>query len=249
MASRPPARGRRHRCTGGSPRRTGRQIVAEVTYLHELALEVATSFGDAAGSSITFRHHGAMLRVASSDGASARCDPVESRLHHGPWLQAMKSQEAVLLPRIADVTQWPQWREQALHEGFVSAVAVPAPVAPDVAVALNVYFRSPEPWDDELLAVAQEHARTIARAVQSRVAVLTAAHAATEVRTAMGARVTVEHAVGAIMHCSACSPDEALDVLRRTSADVEVSLEVAARIVVGVLSGAPAGSHARLDER
>lgn len=220
-----------------------------MTYLDALALEVAGSFGDAAGSSITFRHHGAMLRVASSDEASARCDQVESRLHHGPCLHAMESQEVVLLPRIADVTEWPQWREQALREGYVSAVAVPAPVAPEVAVALNVYFRSPEPWDDALLAVAQEHARTIARAVQSRLAVLIAAHTATEVHSAMVARVTVEHAVGAIMHCNACSADEALDVLRRTSADVGVSLEVAGRIVVGVLSGAPAGSRTRLDGR
>ncbi|MGW6131170.1 GAF and ANTAR domain-containing protein [Cellulomonas sp. NPDC055163] len=223
--------------------------MVETTYLDALALEVASSFGDTAGSSITFRHHGAMLRVASSDEASARCDQVESRLHHGPCLQAMESQEAVFLPRIADDTQWPEWREQALHEGYVSAVAVPAPVAPEVAVALNIYFRSPDPWDDEMLAVAQEHARTIARAVQSRLVVLTAAHAATEVRGAMGARVTVEHAVGAIMHCNACSADEALEVLRRTSVDVEVSLEVAARIVVGVLSGAPVGSPTRLDER
>jgi hypothetical protein len=224
--------------------------MAEVSsYLDELARDVARSFGEAAGSSITFQHHGAMLRVASSDDASARCDQVESRLRSGPCLEAMQSQRLVLLPRIADVREWPEWREQAVHEGYVSAVAVPAPVATDVAVALNVYFRSPAPWDDRLLAVAQEHARTIARAVQGRLALLTTAHAVSAVHEAVGSRVTVEHAVGAIMHCNACSADEALDVLRRTSTDAGVSIETAARIVVGVLSGAPAGARAGLDER
>lgn len=221
----------------------------ELSYLDELARDVAGSFADAAGSSITFQHHGAMLRVASSDEPSARCDQVESRLHHGPCLEAMESQEAVLMPRIADVTRWPEWREQALREGYLSAVAVPAPVAPEVAVALNVYFRRPAPWDDALLAVAQEHARTIARAVQARLALLTAAHAASEVRAAVSTRETVDHAVGAIMHCNACTPEEALDVLRRTGADADVSIETAARIVVGVLSGAPRVSRPRLDER
>ncbi|KGM02608.1 GAF and ANTAR domain-containing protein [Cellulomonas cellasea] len=219
------------------------------SYLDELAREVAQSFGESAGSSITFQHHGAVLRVASSDEASARCDQVESRLHSGPCLQAMETQEAVVVPRLADLTEWPEWREQAVHEGYVSAVAVPAPVAPDVAVALNVYFMRAEGWDDGMLAVAQQHARAIARAVQGRLVLLTAAHAANEVRAAVGRRVTVEHAVGAIMHCNACTPDEALEVLRRTCADVDVSLETAARIVVGVLSGAPTGSRTRLDER
>lgn len=224
--------------------------MAEITsYLDELAREVAQSFGDEAGASITFRHHGAVLRVASSDDASGRCDQVESRLRSGPCLQAMESQEPVLLPRVADVTRWPEWREQAVHEGFVSAVALPAPVAPDVAVALNVYFRRPEPWDAAVLADVQEHARTIARAVQARLVLLTAAHAATQVRAAVGRRVNVEHAVGAIMQCNACTPEDALEVLRRTCADVDVSLETAARIVVGVLSGAPTGSRAAVDER
>lgn len=219
------------------------------SYLDELAREVAQSFGGSAGSSITFQHHRAMLRVASSDEASARCDQVESRLRSGPCLQAMQTQEPVLLPRITGVTRWPEWREQAVHEGFVSAVAVPAPVAPDVAVALTVYSRSPEPWDDATLAATQQHARTVARAVQGRLVLITAAHAANEVRTAVGRRVTVEHAVGAIMQCNACTPDEAREVLRRTCAEVDVSLETAARIVVGVLSGTPTGSRPRRDEQ
>ena len=103
--------------------------------------------------------------------------------------------------------------------------------------------------DDAVLAVTQEHARTIARAVQGRLVLITAAHAANEVRTAVGRRVTVEHAVGVIMQCNASTPDEAREVLRRTCAEVDVSLETAARIVVGVLSGAPTSSRTRLDER
>lgn len=91
----------------------------------------------------------------------------------------MGTQRAVLLPRRADDTHWPEWREQAVHEGYVSAVAVPAPVAPapvapEVAVALDVCFRDPASWDDAVLPLAQEHARTIARAVEERLVLLPA---------------------------------------------------------------------------
>lgn len=214
-------------------------MVGSSSYLDALAVEVAGSFGDSAGSGITFEHHGAVLRVASSDDASARCDQVESRLGRGPCVEAVRTQRAVLLPGVEDDARWPEWTEQAVQEGYVSALAMPAPVAPGAAVALNVYFREPEPWDDAMLAVARRHARTIARAVEGRLTLVTAARVAGEVHRVVEARVTVEHAVGAVMHCNACSPQDALEVLRRAVDDAGVSLEVASRIVVGVLSGAP----------
>ncbi|GEA86119.1 GAF and ANTAR domain-containing protein [Cellulomonas cellasea] len=201
-------------------------------YLHELAVQAATHFGQHTQTSITFTYQGAVVRAASSDEPAARCDQVEARTGTGPCVQAMDQLHAVLVPRIPDDGDaWAQWRDQALAEGFVSAVAMPAHVRPGVAVTLNLYSGEPDPWDAQALLDADAHVQAVAVALRARLTepVPTLDR---EVRRALDARALLDHAVGVLMHANASTPQEVSEVLSRMSIEGDLSLEQAAVLVL-----------------
>ncbi|MFS0699538.1 ANTAR domain-containing protein [Cellulomonas sp. 179-A 4D5 NHS] len=202
-------------------------------YLHELVVQAAAHFGDHTQASITFAHHGALVRPASSDDRSARCDQVEARTGAGPCIQAMGQLHAVLVPRVLDAT-WVEWRAQATVEGFVSALAMPARVAPGLDVALNLYSRVTDPWDAQALADADTHAQGIADAIRARLDSPTQLMDIA-LREALSTRAVIEQAVGVLMHANACTPDEAMASLLEMSTGTDLDVEQVARFVLRTL--------------
>lgn len=225
----------------------GCRPMAEISsYLHDLAVGTARELGPDTQVSITFQHERAVVRAASSDERAARCDQVEANLGTGPCLEAMRELHAVLVARVDDGAEYPEWRRRVAEEGFVSAVAMPAHVAPGLSVALNLYSTLPDPWDARRLVEADRHVKRVAAEIQAHTS-LTAEDAGTELQRALSARAMIEQAVGAVMECNGCTSQEALDVLLRSCEAGDVDLVEAARVVLSTLGAgaevrAPAGS-------
>ncbi len=214
-------------------------------YLYSYAMRAATHFRAGTQASITFRHHGATVRAASSDERSARCDQVEA-LTDGPCVAALDRSAPVLVPDLHAERRWTEWRSRAVAEGFTSALAAPAHVGPGMDVALNLYSQRRDPWDERAVCDADTFARRIAGAIGMRV------HFSTDDPPQVYADLTgpqvVAQAVRAVMQCNACDRGEALDILLSASRHRNVDLEHVAATVLLALTGVAAGSEPRASQ-
>jgi ANTAR domain len=179
----------------------------------EFATRAATVLGAELEVSVTVRQHGATVRAGSSTEASARCDRAESLADAGPCVEAMDRLSVRVVPAIASDDRWPVWHDQAVEEGFLSAAAVPAVVASDVAVALNLYSRRPDPWTPSLLAAADSYAQLLAASVRLRLEAADLEDAVAGFYRHMSDAVVVERAVGAIMQTNRCTQEQARQVV------------------------------------
>jgi hypothetical protein len=214
-------------------------VVDEISpYLHGYAMRAARHFGHGTQASITFRHHGAIVRAASSDDSSARCDQVEALTDDGPCVLAMDELRAVLVPRIDRDPRWVDWREQASTEGFVSGLAMPAQVAPGMDVAINLYSPVADPWDAKALTDADSYAQRIAHAMS--LAIHLTAPDVPRIREDLTGPEIIGRAVSATMQCNGCTADEALQILLSASTHRNVGLEEVAATVLLALTGVSA---------
>ncbi|WP_454042376.1 ANTAR domain-containing protein [Cellulosimicrobium sp. Marseille-Q8652] len=216
-------------------------------YLDEYAARAAAALGGDVEASITVREHGITLRAGSSAAGAARCDQAEARADAGPCIDAMVAGSVVVVADVAEESRWDAWRAQTAHEGFAKAVAVPSEVVPGMAVALNLYSRSPEGWEAPLLGTAHACACLVAAGVRLHLQFADVEDAAAGLYRAMSDGVAVERAVGAIMETNSCSPDDARKVLRSASGHRGVSEREIAESILRSL--APGGHGDIVDER
>ncbi|MFS0701686.1 GAF and ANTAR domain-containing protein [Cellulomonas sp. 179-A 4D5 NHS] len=196
-------------------------------------MQAAATFGSLTHASIMVQHEPTVLLAASSNEGAARCDRVEANTGTGPCLEAMLEQRVVHVPRIDEGNDWAAWREQATHEGYVSAIAFPAYVAPGLRVALNLYSIVADAWSSDALREAADLARRVAGTVHTRLK-LAGEQATPDTRSA---GELIDEAVGAIIVCNACTVQEALEAIRRTSAARGVEMHEAARAILWTLTG------------
>lgn len=189
-------------------------------------------------ATVTVRQDGVSVPAVSSTPAAARCDRAAVRSRSAPWADAMEHHRVQLVAQVGQESRWPEWSGQTAQEGFASAVAVPASVAPGVDLALTLYSRSADPWDAGLLVAADGYAQLLASSARGR---LTAAGPAPAPRRdELADAVTIERAVGAIMHTNGCSADEAHHILASASSNRNVPRREVARQVLQALLEAEA---------
>jgi hypothetical protein len=209
------------------------------TYLDEHARDAAAELGTGAEVSITFRHHGAMLRVSSSNSAAARCDQTEIRMDEGPCVDALSELVVVDVPDVGAGDRWPHWAERVVAEGFRACVAVPAPITAASALALNVYLDDAGRWGEAVQRTAVARATQVADDVRERLVV--AALAADRVATTSD-RAALDRAAGVVMQGNDVGPDEARALIARTAVERGVEpVEVARELLTAVPRGPATG--------
>lgn len=177
------------------------------SFPQEFAERAATILDHGLEVSVTMRQAGVSVRAGSSSDAAARCDQAEALDDAGPCVDAMDAGSRLVVS-VEEATDWEQWSRQARAEGYVSAAAVPAAVADGVAVALNLYSRTPDPWTPELLTAADSFAQLVASAVRLRLELAELEDSTAGFYRDMSDAVATERAVGAIMQTNQCSADE-----------------------------------------
>ncbi|GAB2499976.1 GAF and ANTAR domain-containing protein [Promicromonospora xylanilytica] len=211
-------------------------------YPYEFAVRAATLLGRGLEVSITMREHGLAVRAGSNSDAAGRCDRVEALTGVGPCIDAMDQLHAQVVADIGEETRWAAWKQQVVDEGFVSAVAVPALVEPGVAIALNLYARSVDPWTPELLTAADSYAQLTASAVRLRLEVAKLEDQTVGLYRTMSDSIVTERAVGAIMHTNQCDESQARQILKSASGHRNVDgREVAETVLRALVFGGEPG--------
>jgi len=209
------------------------------SFPQEFAVRAATILGHGLEISVTLRQGGVSVRAGSSTDAAARCDQAEALDDAGPCIEAIDAGSRLVVA-VDEATRWERWSRQARAEGFVAAAAVPATVADEVAVALNLYSRAPDPWTPELLTAADSYAQLVAAAVRLRLELAELEDSTAGFYRDMSDAVATERAVGAIMQTNQCSAEEARRIIDSASRHRNVSpREVAEHLLRALVVSEP----------
>jgi GAF domain-containing protein len=180
---------------------------------------------------------GGLDTVASSHPVGQKADALQDELGEGPSHTAMhRTGVGAVMDRMrSSDTPWPVFGKRAAGELELAAVLstgmFPGGEPPRFG-ALNFYSWSADGLDaadrDHALVLAA-HAATAIAAVQARTA---AELRESQLREALRSRDVIGQAKGVLMERRGLSADEAFDVLRRTSQDLNVKLREVAETLV-----------------
>ncbi|MFK0249171.1 GAF and ANTAR domain-containing protein [Amycolatopsis azurea] len=195
--------------------------------------------------SITLRAPDGTFHTPVTTGEVAlELDEVQYRAGTGPCVDAADSGSPGYI-RSEDLTaekRWPDFSEAAVRHGYtaiLSTVLVPDATPPRLPGALNIYSHRPGALD----SLAQDTALLLAThgslALASTTAVGRAELEASHLRLAVESRDVIGQAKGILMQRRGLTADEAFDLLRRTSQDLNVKLAELARTL--------AARHTELD--
>jgi voltage-gated potassium channel Kch len=171
---------------------------------------------------------------AETGEVAIELDRLQYRFREGPCVEAAEpAGPAVAIARdLADEPRWPQWAPAASRLGVravVSTALIPGPPTGRSIGALNVYSRARNGLDaadrDVLLLLATHASLAMAATDAVTRSQLQAAH----LRKAIDSRDVIGQAKGIIMARRGVSADEAFDILRRTSQDLNIKLAELAR--------------------
>jgi hypothetical protein len=177
---------------------------------------------------------GALHTPVETDDVASELDRLQYRFQEGPCVEAADEAGPALAAAsdLATERRWPRWAPAAAALGIGSVVSTAlitgAPTGRS-AGALNVYSRSPHGLDhadrDALLLLATHASLALA----TTDAVTHSQLQATHLRKAIESRDVIGQAKGIIMARRGVSADEAFDLLRHTSQDLNVKLADLAR--------------------
>ncbi|WIX75743.1 GAF and ANTAR domain-containing protein [Amycolatopsis carbonis] len=184
--------------------------------------------------SITLRSpDGLFYTPIETDAVAAELDQVQYRTGEGPCLDAARPDGPAHAESqdLAHEPKWPKFGPAAAERGMGSMLAIallPDAREPQLSGALNVYARETgalTPADRDLALLLATHG-SLALATTNAVtaADLQRAH----LRKAIDSRDVIGQAKGILMQRRGISADEAFDILRRTSQDLNVKLAVLA---------------------
>jgi hypothetical protein len=200
---------------------------------------------DADVVSVTLRSEDGHLHTpVETDPVAVELDRLQDHYGHGPCLEAAR--EGVAYKHSGDLASepaWPLFGPAAADLGFMSVLStalVPDAIPPRLSGALNVFSRKPDKLADE---ISRDRALLLAThaslALAHTEAVQLAELRETQLRRAIDSRDVIGQAKGILMQRRGIGADEAFDLLRRMSQDLNVKLAALAHTL--------AARHTELD--
>ncbi|WP_374108817.1 GAF and ANTAR domain-containing protein [Pseudonocardia sp. ICBG1293] len=161
--------------------------------------------------------------------AASSIDEAQYDSGRGPCVEAARADGPALAfsDDLGAETRWPEFARASVGHGFHSVLAVslvPDAEPPRLPGALNVYAAAPGAFtadDRDRLVLLSTHASL---ALATCVAVSNAGLQETQLRQAIASRDVIGQAKGILMARRGLTAEEAFDVLRRTSQDLNVKL-------------------------
>ena len=172
---------------------------------------------------------GAFHTPVETDELATRLDEVQYHFGEGPCVEAARTPGPAVASSddLRTEPRWPRFGPAAAEHGagsVVSTALLPAPRPPHLKGALNIYSKRPRGLDatdrDIALLLAGHASLALATTQAVTAAELRAAH----LRKALESRDVIGQAKGILMHRQGIGADEAFEVLRRTSQDLNVKL-------------------------
>lgn len=167
--------------------------------------------------------------LAVSDGIAALVDELQYAVGQGPCLEAAADEESdvVSSPDLEREPRWPHFCKRALAESPVRSVLSIGLSPGPPRTALNLYGAVPDAFDSASVATcalfaAHAHLLLAQLRAEEKVAHLT---------EALGSSRTIATAVGVVMTVHKMTSEQAFDLLRRTSQDLNIKVrDLAARV-------------------
>jgi hypothetical protein len=191
----------------------------------------------AAMASVTMRDDaGHYYTPVSTGGPAEEIDVVQYRSGRGPCVDAAREDgpASAVSDDLRHEERWPELAGTAVGHGFLSVAAVellPDARPPRLPGALNVYASGPQAFGradiDRLTILAGYASLALATTDAVSAAELKQAH----LQTAIETRDVIGQAKGILMARRGLDADQAFDLLRRTSQDINVKLARLARTV------------------
>jgi GAF domain-containing protein len=153
--------------------------------------------------------------VASTSESSRLVDTLQLSSGAGPSIETFRTGKQVAVPDVGDVrTEWSEFRDRALQEGFRAVHAVPLRLRDSVIGCLTLFRNEPGRMSDEDASVAQGLADVATIGILHERALRESTIAADQLRYALESRVVIEQAKGVIAQRSGVDMDEAFRRLR-----------------------------------
>jgi hypothetical protein len=173
---------------------------------------------------------GKLHTPVETNPVGAELDALQNHYGQGPCLDAARK-DGLAYTYSGDLStepKWPQFGPAAAELGYVSVLStalVPDATPPRLSGALNVYSRIPGTLGDQS---TRDAALLLATHASLALANTHAVHLAelreTQLRQALATRDVIGQAKGILMHRRGISADDAFDLLRRTSQDLNIKL-------------------------
>jgi GAF domain-containing protein len=194
--------------------------------------------------SITLRGpDGTFHTPIETEPMATELDQVQYRTGEGPCVQAaqLSGPGHAVSDDLATEPAWPAFGPAAASRGLRSVLSTTLPAAqpPHLSGALNIYAGRRHAFDDHARDLALLLATHASLALANTDALTTAELRQVELRKAIDTRDVIGQAKGILMQRRGCTADEAFDLLRRTSQDLNIKLAHLAQLL--------ATRHAELD--
>jgi hypothetical protein len=180
-------------------------------------------------ASLMLRDDGHFTTVASSDDVARRIDAFERELGEGPCLDAIEDESVFRDADLTDGSPWPRLTERVLAETPVRGMAgFRLRAGEQKAGALNLFSDTP----GALTAEAVDQGIVLAAFITVAVAASQERRAAESLKAGLQSNREIGKAMGLMMAFHKISDDEAFEMLRKASQDMNIKLSEVARQVV-----------------
>jgi len=159
-------------------------------------------------------------------------DERQYELGFGPCLDAAKTGQIIIVDTRKDDTPYREFARVADRAGVRHIVSVGMPLAQRCVGGLNIYRNTEAPFEPGFLEHAEVFAGYAAVAVANVTSYANAVNDAAQMRAAMESRASIEQAKGIVMVRDGCTPDEAIDILKRISQQQNIKLRDLAQTII-----------------
>ena len=175
------------------------------------------------GASLSVIRHGRFENAAAFSDGVLEADRVQYDSGQGPCIQATRVGETINVALAETKSRWPEFAETAVSAGYRSVLSTPLRTGGRFTGAMTLYSQGTTPFDEDHMRAARAFADQAELVLDDAAALAdVAAFGAADtlhrrLSEAVLTRDIVGWATGIFMGGRHCSPDDAFDILRRTS--------------------------------
>ncbi|TXN31862.1 GAF and ANTAR domain-containing protein [Lacisediminihabitans profunda] len=211
----------------------------DVVDLLQTLVEACADLLDASAAGLMLADDGGNLAVVASTSERSRLvEIMQLRSGHGPCVEAFTTGVVVEVDDlVAQRNRWPEFREEALSQGFRSVHAIPLRLRGSVIGTLNLFRNEPGLLTPEDASVAQGLADVATIGILHERTLRENSVAKEQLQHALDSRVVIEQAKGVIAQTRSVDMDQAFRLLRAYARSNNLNLhDVAARVVARTVS-------------
>lgn len=213
------------------------RALAEIVYTRESFDEIYATICAAATvlvdgcdhASLMLKQNDRFITVAASDDMAMAIDEAERKFGEGPCLDATVDEAAQLDPDLTTHSEWPALAEYVVANTQVRGAAGFRLILDDRKVgALNLFSDTPGALTDR----SADQAAVLAAFTSVAVMALTGRESAESLRQGLSSNREIGKAVGLMMAFHKVSDDEAFNILKKASQDMNIKVAEVAREVI-----------------